>query len=114
MVVERKMGHTKADIRIGIISEDYQKAIKAIREIEDSFSKIDGIKYFGDNVKTGLDEIKIKLNSYGEDLGITESSLGKYISGLYLTRKVGTIFDGNELVDVKVKSFNIEDGLGEF
>ncbi|WP_324170694.1 efflux RND transporter permease subunit [Sulfurimonas sp.] len=114
MVVERKMGHTKADIRIGIISEDYQKAIKTIREIENSFSKIDGIKYFGDNVKTGLDEIKIKLNSYGEDLGITESSLGKYISGLYLTRKVGTIFDGNELVDVKVKSFNIEDDLESF
>jgi hydrophobic/amphiphilic exporter-1 (mainly G- bacteria), HAE1 family len=114
MVIENKMGHTKADIRIGVISEDYQKAIKAIREIEDSFSKIDGIKYFGDNVKTGLDEIKIKLNSYGEDLGITESSLGKYISGLYLTRKVGTIFDGNELVDVKVKSFNIEDDLESF
>ncbi|WP_373001392.1 efflux RND transporter permease subunit [Sulfurimonas sp.] len=114
MVVENKMGHTKADIRIGVISEDYQKAMKAIREIEDSFSKIDGIKYSGDNVKTGLDEIKLKLNSYGEDLGITESSLGKYISGLYLTRKVGTIFDGNELVDVKVKSFNIEDDLESF
>ena len=114
MVVEKKMGHTKADIRIGIISEDYQKAIKAIREIEDSFSKIEGIKYFGDNVKTGADEIKLKLNAYGEELGITESYLGKYISGLYLTRKVGTIFDGNELVDVKVKSFNIEDDLESF
>ncbi|MDA3909336.1 MAG: efflux RND transporter permease subunit [Sulfurimonas sp.] len=73
MVVENKMGHTKADIRIGVISEDYQKAIKAIRDIKEIFSKIDGIKYFGDNVKTGADEIKLKLNAYGEDLGITES-----------------------------------------
>ena len=114
MVVENKMGHTKADIRIGVISNDYQKAIKAIRDIEDSFSKVDGIKYFGDNVKVGADEIKLKLNAYGEDLGITEKYLGNYISDLYLSRKVGTIFDGKELLDIKVKSFNIEDGLQSF
>lgn len=114
MVVENKMGNTKADIRIGVISNDHQKALKTIREIEEEFSKIEGIKYFGDNVKVGPDEIKLKLNAYGEKLGITESYLGKYISGLYLTKKIGTIFDGNELVNVKVKSFNIEDDLESF
>jgi multidrug efflux pump subunit AcrB len=114
MVIENKMGNTKADIRIGVISNDYQKALKVIREIEEEFSNIDGIKYFGDNVKVGPDEIKLKLNAYGEKLGITESYLGKYISGLYLTRKIGTIFDGNELVNVKVKSYNIEDDLESF
>lgn len=114
MVVENKMGNTKADIRIGIISNDYQKAIKAIREIEDGFSKIDGIKYFGDNVKIGTDEIKLKLNEYGEELGITEKYLGNYIAGLYLSKKIGTIFDGKELLDIKVKSSNIEDDLESF
>lgn len=114
MVVENKMGHTKADIRIGVISDDHQQALKAIREIENAFSKVDGIKYYGDNVKIGADEIKLKLNAYGEELGITEEYLGNYVSNLYLSRKVGTIFDGNELVDIKVKSFNIEDGLESF
>ncbi len=114
MVVENKMGHTKADIRIGVISNDYHQAIKAIRDIEDAFSKVDGIKYYGDNVKVGPDEIKIKLNAYGEELGITEKYLGSYISGLYLSKKIGTIFDGNELLDIKVKTFNIEDDLESF
>jgi len=114
MVVENKMGHTKADIRIGVVSDDYQKAIKAIRDIEDSFSKVKGIKYFGDNVKVGVDEIKLKLNTYGEELGITQKYLGSYISDLYLSKKVGTIFDGKELLDIKVKSFNIEDDLENF
>jgi multidrug efflux pump subunit AcrB len=114
MVVENKLGNIKADIRIGVISNDHQKALKTIREIEEEFSKIEGIKYYGDNVKVGPDEIKLKLNAYGEELGITESHLGKYISDLYLTKKIGTIFDGNELVNVKVKSFNIEDDLESF
>lgn len=114
LVVENKMGHTKADIRIGVISDDYQKALKAIREIEDGFAQIEGIKYFGDNVKVGVDEIKLKLNSYGEELGITQKSLGSYVSDLYLSKRVGSIFDGNELLEIKVKSFNIEDDLEAF
>lgn len=114
MIIENKMGHTKADIRIGVISDDYKKAIKAIRVIEDGFSKIDGIKYFGDNVKVGTDEIKIKLNSYAEELGITEQFLGNYISKLYLSTKVGTIYDGKELLDIKVKSLNIQNDLASF
>ena len=114
MVVENKMGHTKADIRIGVISDDYQKALKAIREIEESFSKVKGLKYFGDNVKMGIDEIKLKVNSYGEELGITEKYLGNYVSDLYLSKRVGTIFDGNELLEVKVKTLNIEDDLEQF
>ncbi len=114
MVVEKKMGHTKADIRIGVISDDHQKALQAIRDIEDSFSKVEGIKYFGNNVKMGIDEIKLKVNSYGEELGITEKYLGNYVSNLYLEKRAGTIFDGDELLEVKVKTLNIEDDLEQF
>ncbi len=114
MVVENKMGNTKADIRIGVVSDDYQKAIKAVRTIEDSFSKIEGIEYFGDNIKVGTDEIKLKLNSYGEELGITEKLLGDYISKLYLSLKIATLYDGKELLDVKVKSSNVTDDLESF
>jgi multidrug efflux pump subunit AcrB len=114
MVVEKKMGHAKADVRIGVVSDDYQKAIKAIRELEDAFSKIEGIKYFGDNVKLGIDEIKLNINSYGEALGVTEKYVGDYISNLFLSKKIGTIFDENELVDIKIKSTNYDKNLESF
>ena len=109
MVVERRMGHVKADIRIGVVSNDYQKAIKAVRTLEDGFDQIKGIKYSGDNIKMGADEIKLKINSYGEKLGITEKFIGNYISNLYLSKTAGVIFDNKELLDVKVKSLNKDD-----
>ncbi|MCK5110489.1 MAG: efflux RND transporter permease subunit [Arcobacteraceae bacterium] len=109
MVVERRMGHVKADIRIGVVSDNYQKAIKAVRDIENGFENIEGIKYFGDNIKMGADEIKLKINSYGEKLGITEKYLGTYISDLYLSKTSGVIFDDKELLDVKIKSLNKDD-----
>ncbi|QFR49464.1 efflux RND transporter permease subunit [Sulfurimonas lithotrophica] len=114
MVVENKMGNTKADIRIGIVSDDYKKALKAINDIEEAFSKIKGIKYYGDNVKLGIDEVKLKVNSYGEALGVTEKYVGNYISQLYLSKKIGTIYDNNELVDVKIKSVNFSNDLESF
>ncbi len=109
MVVEKRMGHVKADIRIGVVSDNYQKAIRAVRDIENSFENIEGIKYFGDNIKMGADEIKLKINSYGEKLGITEKYLGTYISDLYLSKTSGVIFDDKELLDVKIKSLNKDD-----
>ncbi len=114
MVVENNMGHSKADIRIGVISDNYQKALKAIREIESSFDSINGIKYFGDNVKVGADEIKLKLNDYAKELGITQKYLGHYISNLYLSKKIGVISDGKELFDLKVKSYNYKDDIKKF
>lgn len=113
-VVEKQMEHVKADIRIGVVSDDHQKALAAVREIENAFSKIDGIKYYGDNVKVGIDEIKLHLNSYAHELGITKKYLGTYIANLYLSKKIGTIFDGKELLDLKIKSANYKNDLQTF
>lgn len=105
-VIEKRMGNVKADIRLGVISDNYLEAIKAVRIIEESFSKIDGLKNYGNNIRQGTDEIKLKINSYGENLGITEKYLGSYIASLYLSKKIGVIFDNKELLNVKVKSLN--------
>ncbi|UFS63740.1 efflux RND transporter permease subunit [Sulfurimonas sp. HSL-3221] len=104
MVVEKGMGYAKADIRIGLMSEDYQQAIRAVKALEAELGAIDGIKYAGDNIKRGIDEIKIKVNAYGEQLGITDAYLGNFVSDLYLSKRIGVIFDGQSLLDIKVRS----------
>jgi multidrug efflux pump subunit AcrB len=114
MVLETGMKNTKADIMIGVVSDDYQKAMRAIREIEEVFGGLSGITHFGNTIKLGPKEIKLKINSYGESLGITEEYIGAYISKLFLSMKIGTIFDDKELIDVKVKSVNYQDDLNSF
>ncbi|WP_304546342.1 efflux RND transporter permease subunit [Sulfurimonas microaerophilic] len=113
-VVEKQMDHVKADIRIGVVSDEHQKALASVRELENALSKIEGIKYYGDNVKVGIDEIKLHLNSYARELGITKKYLGNYIANLYLSKKIGTIFDGKELLDLKIKSVNYKNDLQKF
>ena len=61
------------------------------------------------NRRKGIDEIKIKVNPYGEQLGLTESFIGNYLSNLYLLKKKAVSFDEKEMLDIKIKSQNKDD-----
>jgi len=104
MVVERRMNAVKADIRIGIVSDDYQKALQSVHKLQEEIGNIQGIKYSGNNIKFGIDELKFHINSYGESLGITESYLGNFLSNVYMDKKIATIYGTKESYDVKSKS----------
>ncbi len=110
-VLEKKVGPIKADIKIGIITADNQKAIQTVEILDKELRKIDGVKSVSNSLKFGIDEIKIKVNSYGEQLGITESFIGTYLSNLYLLKKKAVSFDEKEMLDIKIESLgkdNIE------
>ena len=108
-VLEKKVGPIKADVKIGLVSQDNQKVIKAIDSLEKELNKITGIKSVSNSLKFGIDEIKLKVNTYGEQLGITESFIGKYLSNLYLVKKKAVSFDEKEMLDIKIKSNSKDD-----
>jgi len=105
-VVERKAGPVKSDIKIGISSFNNEKIINAIGKIEASLEKIDGIKSVEDSAKLGIEEIKLKVNKYGESLGLNEQLIGQTLSNMFLSKKKTTAFDAKNLLEIKVESVN--------
>lgn len=108
-VLEKKVGPIKADIKIGVITPDNQKAIFAVEKLTNELTQISGIKSASNSLKFGIDEIKIKVNSYGDQLGLSESFIGNYLSNLYLSKKKAVSFDDKEMLDIKIKSQNKDD-----
>lgn len=108
-VLERRVGPVKSDIQIGIITADNQKAINSIERLDEEIRKIEGIKSSSNSLKFGIEEIKIKINPYGEQLGLTESFIGNYLSNLYLLKKKAVSFDEEEMLDIKIKSLQKDD-----
>lgn len=108
-VVEQKVGPIKSDIKIGLLSNDNQKIIESIENISNALKKINGIKSVADSATFGVDEIKLKVNSYGEKLGIDETYLGSFLSNLYLSKKQAVSFDKNDMLDIKIESLNKDD-----
>ena len=103
-LLERRMGHSRTDIMVGIIGTDYKKVIEGINRLKSKLRKIKAVKFAGDNMKFGSSEIKLTLNDYGKKLGITQRYLGNYIADLYLEKKKGVISDKEGILDIKVSS----------
>jgi len=108
-ILEKKVGPIKSDIKIGLVSPDNQKIIKHIDILTKALESYDGIKTISNTVKFGVDEIKLKVNPYGESLGVDESYIGKYLSNMYLLRKVSVSFDDESMLDIKIKSTHKDD-----
>ncbi len=105
-VLERKVGPIKADIKIGLVSNNDEKIITAIEKLTDELRSIPGTKAVANSAKFGIDEIKLKVNSYGQQLGLTESAIGSYLSNLYLSKKKSVSFDVKDMLDIKIESLN--------
>jgi len=105
-VAEQRAGPVKSDIKIGVISNNTQHTLKAIKTLKDVLHSIEGVKTVSDTAKMGIEEIKIKINSYGEQLGLDEATIGQVLSNMFLSKKKSTAFDENSLLEIKVESLN--------
>ncbi|MCB4784269.1 MAG: efflux RND transporter permease subunit [Sulfurovum sp.] len=110
---ENKVGGLQPDIEIGLSTNDMSEAIKAMYELKQTLLKIKGVTSADDSVKYGVDEIKLKVNSYGESLGVDEQLLGQLLSSFYLDKKISTFFDKNHLLEIRVHS-DKRDSLNDF
>ena len=57
-----------------------------------------------DNIRYGKMEYKITLNSYGERLGLSESSIARVLSDYFLERKQSTTFNDRGVMEIKTKA----------
>lgn len=105
-VVEKKVGPIKSDIQIGLISDDNTKVIAYMKQLKEQLLNTQGIVSVDDGIKFGIEELKLKVNSYGESLGLDEQKLGQLLSSMYLERKVAIAFDTTDLLEMRLRSDN--------
>ncbi len=99
-VMEQKAGIVKTDIEINLIGSDDVKMQKAIVQLEEQLRSISGVKDVFNNVRLGKMEYKIKLNAYGEQLGLSEGSVAQVLSGYFLGSRKAQTFGNDGVVDI--------------
>jgi multidrug efflux pump subunit AcrB len=103
-IVQKKVGPIKSDIKIGLASNDYNKIDMYIKKLSKKLSSIQGIISVANSTNIGTDELKIKVNNYGQTLGISEGYIAKILANKYLEIKKASIFDSDGILDIKIKS----------
>lgn len=109
-VVERRAGPVKSDLKIGLISSSDKKIISSIETLKETLMSFKGVKSASDNADLGVSEIKLSVNGYGEDLGVTEADIGRVLSNIFLDKKKGTAIDDENLMDITIEA-NDKDSL---
>ena len=124
-VMEDKPGLIKSDIEINLSGTNDEMLQNSIKKLEEKISKIEGIRDFGDNIKLGKMEYKIKINPYGESLGLSEATIAKTLSAYFLEQRQATTFNERGVMEIKTEdsakdsidtflSFNLPLGDGKY
>jgi HAE1 family hydrophobic/amphiphilic exporter-1 len=102
-VMEDKPGLIRSDIQVNLSGSEDAILEKAIEQLEKKLSTIDGVSNYSDNIKYGKMEYKIKINSYGESLGLSEASISKLLSDYFLERRQSTTFNKQGIMEIKTE-----------
>ena len=99
-------GIVKNDVEIEIIQKDNQDVDYAINKIESALKKIDGLKDVMSDKQEGPQELKLKINKYGQELGFSETYLINSLRGLFLEAEYGKMLGSIGIIRVTLQDKN--------
>ena len=96
-------GIVKNDVEIAL-SGDKTKVSKAVKSLKEHLKSIDGVSNIADDALVGNYELKFKVNSYGNDLGINEQAVLNELRPYYFKATYSKMFDDEGIVNIVFKS----------
>jgi len=102
-VMEDKPGLIRSDIQVNLSGSNDAVLESSIKKLEAQLASVKGVSNFSDNIKYGKMEYKIKINSYGESLGLSEASISKVLSDYFLERRQSTTFNNQGVMEIKTE-----------
>jgi multidrug efflux pump subunit AcrB len=105
-VLEDKPGLIKNDIQINFSGKDSKKIVEAMQKIEENLSAVPYVKDVGNNAQFGKMEYKLRINAYGEQLGLSEVRIAQTLSGYFLDSRKAMTFNENGVMEIRTKAIN--------
>ncbi len=94
------VGH---DIEIGVSANNQKEMLKAISLLENNLSTIDGVHDISNNANEGERELKLRVNEYGQSLGLSEGYIISSLRGSFFKGEYAKAFSSDGLVRIKVE-----------
>ena len=97
-------GIVKNDIEIGLSGASDRQLFAALKRLRKAIVDINGTQHIEVNAKEGPQELKFRINSYGQQLGFTESNLVNTLRGMFLEAEYGKLFDTKGLIRLRLQN----------
>ena len=112
----QQAGIVSHDIEIGFSADDPKRMLDALYSVEANLSKIAGVEDISDNANEGERELKLRINSYGQQLGFSESAVVNVLRGAFLKAEYGKMFDAKGLIRIRIEDLykKSSNAIGDF
>ncbi|WP_456479369.1 efflux RND transporter permease subunit [Nautilia sp.] len=111
-VIVPQAGVVKSDIVISLGGKNQKEIIKALKELESFMRRIKGVYNIYDDAEMGADELKLKINPYGQKLGFTQIGIFNELRGFFAEAEFDKSFDKDGIVKIILKDKH-KDSFGE-
>ena len=105
-VYVQQTGMVSNDIEIGFSASTEEKMSRVLKRVESRLKEIDGVKDIGNNANEGERELKLRVNEYGQSLGLSEGFISKALRGSFFKAEYGKMFNQEGLVRIKIEDEN--------
>jgi multidrug efflux pump subunit AcrB len=99
----RQTGMVGNDIEIGFSHLNQEKVSEALETVKAKLATIEGVNDIGDNAKEGELELKLRVNEYGQSLGLNENYITQALRGSFFKGEYSKMFNEEGLLRVKIE-----------
>jgi multidrug efflux pump subunit AcrB len=115
-VYVQQAGIVSNDIELGFEHPNRKVMLTAMKRVEEKLASIKGVEDIGDNANDGERELKLRVNEYGQSLGLSEGYVTSVLRGSFLKAEYAKMFNEKGLVRVRIEDVYKKDAsaIGNF
>ena len=102
-IFAQQTGMVGNDIEIGFSNISQKKVLDALAKVEEKLKSIEGVHDIGNNATEGERELKLRVNEYGQSLGLNETYLTQALRGSFFKAEYSKMFNEEGLLRVKIE-----------
>lgn len=99
----RQTGMVGNDIEIGFSHPKQEKVLEALAKTTEKLSTINGVKDIGNDATEGELELKLRVNEYGQSLGLNENYITQALRGSFFKGEYSKMFNDEGMLRVKIE-----------
>lgn len=102
-VREQRPGVVRIDVQVNFSGSDEAKTVAAMQRVQEALAGVTGVVSVSNNLQPGKREIKLRVNAYGEQLGLTEAEVARTLSAYFLDNRRSMTFNASGVMEIKTR-----------
>ncbi|WP_345985627.1 efflux RND transporter permease subunit [Sulfurimonas sp. HSL-1656] len=103
-VREQRAGVVRIDVQVNFSGADETKTIAAMQQVQAALEQVKGVVSVSNNLEPGMREIRLRVNDYGERLGLSEAEVARTLAAYFLDNRRAMTFNDNGVMEIKTRA----------